>query len=317
MPVPNAPRPGLSRRGLLRGLTAAADVRRRLLRPPQQRPRIARGRLGQRAPPAVRDRDRRFRQHHQAAAAGHQVGARAQALHGAPEAVREEARGAAQLGQEPRVLRRLPLVRQQQALAGQQRRRHCREPGQPVALRHEHAERVEAEHLGGDVRRHRRGPPDADVQPPLGQPPALLRHPGVHQVHLHVGMPAQQVVQHRPDGFVALVEHAHPQHRAGVAGALGDRRRAFDVGQDLPGLGEEPDAGRGQLDVPGGARDQPDAERPLEALHLLAQRRLDDVLAGGGPAEVQLLGQCHEVAQLPELHAGDRRVLRCRLLPGG
>ena len=42
-----------------------------------------------------------------------------------------------------------------------------------------------------------------------------------------------------------------------------------------------------------------DAELALEPLHLLAQRRLDDVLPLGRPAEVQLLRQGHEVAKLP------------------
>ena len=44
------------------------------------------------------------------------------------------------------------------------------------------------------------------------------------------------------------------------------------------------------------------AQLTLQALQLLAQRGLDDVLAGGRPAEVQLLGQGDEVAQLAKLH---------------
>jgi hypothetical protein len=39
-------------------------------------------------------------------------------------------------------------------------------------------------------------------------------------------------------------------------------------------------------------------------LHLLAQRRLDDVLTGRGPAEVQLLRERDEVAQLAQLDPG-------------
>jgi hypothetical protein len=38
---------------------------------------------------------------------------------------------------------------------------------------------------------------------------------------------------------------------------------------------------------------------PIQPLHLLAQRRLDDVLPVGRPAEVQLLRQRHEIAKLP------------------
>jgi hypothetical protein len=35
---------------------------------------------------------------------------------------------------------------------------------------------------------------------------------------------------------------------------------------------------------------------------LLAQGRLRHAEAAGGTGEVQLLGQCHEIAQMPEFH---------------
>ena len=69
--------------------------------------------------------------------------------------------------------------------------------------------------------------------------------------------------------------------------------------QDLPRLDQEDDAGGGQRDVVGAALEQPDAELALQPLHLLAQRRLDDVLPLGRPAEVQLLRQRYEIAKLP------------------
>ena len=45
-----------------------------------------------------------------------------------------------------------------------------------------------------------------------------------------------------------------------------------------------------------------DADEALEPTHLLAQRRLGDADALGGAAEVQLLGDGDEVAQVPEVH---------------
>jgi hypothetical protein len=42
--------------------------------------------------------------------------------------------------------------------------------------------------------------------------------------------------------------------------------------------------------VVGAVFQQADAQLTLEPLHLLAQRRLHDVLPGGRPAEMQLLG---------------------------
>ena len=73
--------------------------------------------------------------------------------------------------------------------------------------------------------------------------------------------------------------------------------------QDLPRLGQEHRPGYRQRDVVGAAFRQPDAQLTLEPLHLLAQRRLHDVLPGGRPAEVQFLGQGHEIAKLTQLYA--------------
>ena len=71
------------------------------------------------------------------------------------------------------------------------------------------------------------------------------------------------------------------------------------VRQDLPRLDEEHRPGSGQRDMMGAAFQEADAQLPFQPLHLLAQRRLHDVLPLGRPAEVQLLRQRHEVAKLP------------------
>ena len=60
---------------------------------------------------------------------------------------------------------------------------------------------------------------------------------------------------------------------------------------------------RRQRDSPPVPLEQPHAEIALERLDLLRQRRPGDVQPGRGPAEVQLLGDRHEVPQLPKLHA--------------
>jgi hypothetical protein len=51
------------------------------------------------------------------------------------------------------------------------------------------------------------------------------------------------------------------------------------------------------------ALEQPDAELGLELAHLLADRRLRDVEALGGAAEVQLLRDGDEVPKVTEFHA--------------
>ena len=64
----------------------------------------------------------------------------------------------------------------------------------------------------------------------------------------------------------------------------------------------------------GTALQEADAEFSFQPLHLLAQRRLYDVLPLGRPAEVQLLRQRYEVAKLPQLHA--HRQVPVQYIPG-
>ena len=90
--------------------------------------------------------------------------------------------------------------------------------------------------------------------------------------------------------------------RSGAAAAgrvPGGFRGAVHVRQDLPRLDQEHHPGGGQRDMVGAAFQEADAQLALQPLDLLAQRRLHDVLPLGRPAEVQLLGQRHEVAKLP------------------
>ena len=90
--------------------------------------------------------------------------------------------------------------------------------------------------------------------------------------------------------------------RSGAAApdrAPGRFRGAVHVRQDLPRLDQEHHPGGGQRDMVRAAFQQADAQLTLQPLHLLAQRRLHDVLPLGRPAEVQLLRQRHEVAKLP------------------
>ncbi len=80
---------------------------------------------------------------------------------------------------------------------------------------------------------------------------------------------------------------------------------------------QEHGPGRGQLDLALVAQQQRRADLLLELADLLAQRRLGHVQALRGTAEVQLLGDGDEVAQVAELHddrhdGGHRRVPRTR-----
>ena len=61
-------------------------------------------------------------------------------------------------------------------------------------------------------------------------------------------------------------------------------------------------AGGRELDAARGPVEERLPELGLEAADLLRERRLRDVQALGGAAEVPLLGHGDEVAQVPELH---------------
>ena len=78
--------------------------------------------------------------------------------------------------------------------------------------------------------------------------------------------------------------------------------RRVDGGEDLAGALEQHLAGGSELDAAGGAVEQRLAELGLEAADLLRERRLRDVQPRSGAAEVPLLGDGDEVAQVPELH---------------
>ena len=78
-------------------------------------------------------------------------------------------------------------------------------------------------------------------------------------------------------------------------------------------LDQEHRPGSGQRNMVRAALDEADPQLTFQPLHLLAQRRLHDVLPLRSPAEMQLLGQRHEVAELTQLHA--RRQVRIRYIP--
>ena len=169
--------------------------------------------------------------------------------------------------------------------------------GWPVG--HQDAERVLAEQQRGDLRRGERGAADADVQAAVEELLVLLGDAGLDLVDDQAGVAGLDLVQDLRHRVVAGVDDGDAQRRGGARRAPGDFRGAVRVRQDLPRLDQEHDAGGGQRDMVGAALEQADAQLAFQPLHLLAQRRLDDVLPLGRPAEVQLLRQRHEIAKLP------------------
>ena len=119
---------------------------------------------------------------------------------------------------------------------------------------------------------------------------------------LQIGIPLLDFVQNQRHRVIAGVDDPHPKAGRRPGGPLCGHRRPIDVGKDLARLDQQGGAGRAELHVVGRTLDQEHPQLPFKTLQLLAQRGLDDVLACRRPAEVQLLGEGDEVAQLPKLH---------------
>jgi hypothetical protein len=119
-----------------------------------------------------------------------------------------------------------------------------------------------------------------------------------------IGVLLLGLVQDQRHRVVTGIHDPHPQARP-------FHRGPFDVRQDLPGVDQESSAGRGQPHLVGRALHQGHTELPLQTLQPLAQRGLHDVLAGGGPTEMQLLGKSDEIVQPPKLHARQPLIQCC------
>ena len=104
------------------------------------------------------------------------------------------------------------------------------------------------------------------------------------------GVARLNLVQDLRHRIIAGVNDPDPQRRSRAHRAPCHRRGAVHVRQDLPRLDQEHRTGGGQRDMMRTAFQQADPQLTFQPLHLLAQRRLDDVLPLRSPAEMQFLG---------------------------
>ena len=79
--------------------------------------------------------------------------------------------------------------------------------------------------------------------------------------------------------------------------------RGLDMSEDRLHLLEKQAARFRQRDAPAGTAEQGRADLSLERFDLLAQRRLGDAKATGGPGEVQLLRHRPEIAEVTQFHS--------------
>ena len=131
-------------------------------------------------------------------------------------------------------------------------------------------------------------------------------------MNVQVGVPPLGLAKDLRHRVVAGVDDPDPQAGRRPGGVPRHRRRPVHLSEDLARLDQERGTSLGQPHVVGGALQQAHPKLPFQPLQLLAQRRLNDVFPGGRVAEVQLLGQSHEVAQLAQLHIPPPPAIRPR-----
>jgi predicted ester cyclase len=182
--------------------------------------------------------------------------------------------------------------------------------GEAVAFAELRSERFAAQDFVGDAR-HRlgmQGEPDVELS---GQDPA--GDLGAEQLagdDGHVRVVVLDCCEDRPESLEARQRGVAKAYGAGDAltgkaralgGALERCEREWCFLQErLPGGGE--------LDLAAGAREQVGAEGALELADLVAQRRLGDVEARGGTAEVELLCDGEEVPDKARLKIDSPRL---------
>ena len=92
-------------------------------------------------------------------------------------------------------------------------------------------------------------------------------------------------------------------------GPAGPRGCLLTLHQDCARVMHQLTPGRGQLELPPATGDQCRAYLRLQGPDLLTERRLRDMQALGGPAEMTLLRQRHNITKAIQLHVKvDRRI---------
>jgi hypothetical protein len=157
--------------------------------------------------------------------------------------------------------------------------------------------------LDGQVGRLDGRPDDADVERPRAQAGELCVDRELAQRQRDPGA-LRPEAPHRggDEGHGGGLDEPERQVAGLAAGGAARRREPLlRLGERAAGVGEERGAGRGERHRPRAAGEQLGADHRLEPPHLLAQRRLGDADAFGGAAEVQLLGDGDEVAEVAKL----------------
>jgi hypothetical protein len=107
--------------------------------------------------------------------------------------------------------------------------------------------------------------------------------------------------EHAADLLIGEQRHAHAQHaRLAARDPPHTVDRLLAVGEQAASAVEQLGAGLGELDASARSHQELHAERPLETGDRLGERRLADEQPQGRAAEVELLRDRYEIAQLSE-----------------
>jgi NAD(P)-dependent dehydrogenase (short-subunit alcohol dehydrogenase family) len=166
--------------------------------------------------------------------------------------------------------------------------------GPPVAVRVGQREPDES-HVGGAVSEPGRGVLPADLPQAHGCPWVKGGEPGPDR--------RQQAAASR-----AGAHSCHQCRLLHALGPLGFGPAAIPRGQGLSRMRQECLPHGRQPYALGTAAEQRGAELPFQHPYLLAERWLGDKKPLGGPGEVQVLGDGHEVAQVPSVHVHNHQL---------
>jgi hypothetical protein len=143
-----------------------------------------------------------------------------------------------------------------------------------------------------------------DVEPSVAQSGELPAGVPLRQRGTQSRVPLSQQGQRRHEDALAGRE-VEPDTQVPVrrrGGPPGRRYRTVQLTERLPRFLAERFSRRGEPHAVRGPGDQLHAEAALGLLQLQAQRRLGYVQAGGGPPEVQFLGEYEERVDMAQFH---------------
>ncbi|OIQ75191.1 hypothetical protein GALL_431400 [mine drainage metagenome] len=180
-------------------------------------------------------------------------------------------------------------------------------PRQRVLGVQRHTQRLAQQHPGGDFGQRvvRRRADEADIDAPCQQLVDLHPRRLLAQLQFDLGPAAAEVAQQPRHRFGERHRAGEAQRQAAAGAGAGAARQlggALQLLEQRARLRQQRGAGCGQLHAGASAQQQRHAEAGLERLDALRQRRLRQVQARRGAAEMAFVGDRDEGLQLADFH---------------